>query len=91
MAGVPIVVGERTEHCRLARADGVGRCCDVDTPGAIAATMAGLLAMSGPEREALRAHCREVALERYTLGRRPPGSSSCTAARERGRRCGRSR
>ena len=73
MAGVPIVVGEGTEHCRLARADGVGLCCDVDTPETIAATVAGLLAMSDPEREALRAHCREVALERYSWERAATG------------------
>jgi glycosyltransferase involved in cell wall biosynthesis len=66
MAGVPIVVGTGTEHCRLARAENVGRCCDVDAPASIAEALAALLGASPAEREALRAHCREVALERYS-------------------------
>ncbi len=79
MAGVPIVVGTGTEHCRLARADGVGRCCDVDSPAAIAAAVAGLLAMIRARAGGPRAHCRAVALERYSWeAARPPGSSSCT-------------
>jgi glycosyltransferase involved in cell wall biosynthesis len=66
MAGVPIVVGEGTEHCRLTVAEGLGRCCDVDAPASIAAAIAGLLAPSPVERLALRAHCRTVALDRYS-------------------------
>jgi glycosyltransferase involved in cell wall biosynthesis len=66
MAGVPIVVGTGTEHCRLARAENVGRCCDVDAPASIAEAVAALLGAPPAEREALRAHCREVALERYS-------------------------
>ena len=73
MAGVPIVVGQGTEHCRLATTDRVGRCCDVDSPEAIAATVAGLLAMSASERDALRAHCRAVALGRYSWERASVG------------------
>ena len=66
MAGVPIVVGTGTEHCRLTLAEAVGRCCDVDSPASIAAAIAELLASEPAEREALRAHCRSVALERYS-------------------------
>ncbi len=66
MAGVPIVVGEGTEHCRLTTAEGVGRCCDVDSPGSIAAAIGDLLALPADEREALRLRCRTIALERYS-------------------------
>ncbi len=66
MAGVPIVVGEGTEHCRLTRAEGVGRCCDVDSPPAIALAVNGLLTLPAAERDALRLRCRTVALERYS-------------------------
>ncbi len=66
MAGVPIVVGEGTEHCRLTRAEGVGRCCDVDSPHAIALAVNELLTLPAAERDALRRRCRTVALERYS-------------------------
>jgi glycosyltransferase involved in cell wall biosynthesis len=66
MAGVPIVVGTGTEHCRLTEAERVGRCCDVDAPASIAAAIADLLAAGPDDRERLRAHCRSVALERYS-------------------------
>ena len=66
MAGVPIVVGAGTEHCRLTEAERVGRCCDVDVPASIAAAIADLLAAGPDDRERLRAHCRSVALERYS-------------------------
>ncbi len=66
MAGVPIVVGEGTEHCRLTRAEGVGRCCDVDSPHAIALAVNELLTLPAAERDALRLRCRTVALERYS-------------------------
>ena len=66
MAGVPIVVGTGTEHCRLATTDEVGRCCDVDSPAAVARAIADLLAAEPAAREALRIHCRTVALDRYS-------------------------
>jgi glycosyltransferase involved in cell wall biosynthesis len=66
MAGVPIVVGTGTEHCRLTTNEGVGRCCDVDEPPSIAAAIGDLLGADLADREALRAHCRSVALERYS-------------------------
>ena len=66
MAGVPIIVGEGTEHCRLTTAEGLGRCCDIDAPTSIAAAIGELLAASPAERQALRARCRTVALEKYS-------------------------
>ncbi len=66
MAGVPIVVGAGTEHCRLAEADGVGRCCDVDSPRSIAAAIGELLALPPADRDALRRRCRSTALDRYS-------------------------
>jgi glycosyltransferase involved in cell wall biosynthesis len=66
MAGVPIVVGTGTEHCRLATSEGVGRCCDVDSPASVAVAIADLLDVAPAAREALRAHCRTVALDRYS-------------------------
>jgi len=66
MAGVPIVVGTGTEHCRLARAEAVGECCDIDAPASIAAAIGAALDRSPAEREALRTHCRATALARYS-------------------------
>ena len=66
MAGVPVVVSEGNEQCRLASAEGVGVCADIDDPAAIAEACAGLLNATPQARQTLRAHCRSVALERYT-------------------------
>lgn len=66
MASVPVVVSEGNEQCRLVSAERVGRCVDVDDPSAVAAACAELLAAPPGEREALRAHCRSVALGKYT-------------------------
>jgi glycosyltransferase involved in cell wall biosynthesis len=66
MAGVPVVVSSDNEQCRLTSAEGVGRCADIDDPDAIAAACADLLMAPLADRRALRAHCRAVALERYT-------------------------
>ena len=65
MAGVPVVVAEQTEHCRLVETEAVGSCCDVDSPAAIAAACAGLLAQSEAERRGMRRRARSAALERY--------------------------
>ena len=65
MAGVPVVVAEGTEHCRFVTREAVGACADID-PAAIAAAIAGLLDLPAGERSRLRAHCRTLALERYT-------------------------
>lgn len=65
MAGVPVLVAEGTEHCRLVRAEAVGRCCDVESPASIASTVAELLGTPLFERERLRRHARMIALERY--------------------------
>ncbi len=66
MAGVPVVVSKGNEQCRLTRDEVVGVCVDIDDPAAIAAACADLLTASPEERSALRAHCREVALTKYT-------------------------
>jgi glycosyltransferase involved in cell wall biosynthesis len=66
MAGVPVVVSEGNEQCRLVAAERLGTCTDVDSPQAIAASIAALLGQPAWERQRLRAHCRTVALSRYT-------------------------
>lgn len=66
MAGVPVVVSEGNEQCRLTTAEGLGVCVDIDDPAGIAAACATLLTAPSEERRALRAHCRSVALARYT-------------------------
>jgi glycosyltransferase involved in cell wall biosynthesis len=66
MAGVPVVVSKGNEQCRLVSDERVGTCVNVDDPAAIAAACADLLDQAEGERLALRAHCRTVALERYT-------------------------
>jgi glycosyltransferase involved in cell wall biosynthesis len=96
MAGVPVVVSAGNEQCRLTTAEGVGVCVDIDDPAAIAAACASLITASPEERRALRAHCRSVALARYTwdhtavglvelyrrLGREGHAEASTTAAHE---------
>ncbi len=72
MAGVPVLVAEGTEHCRLVQADGLGVCSAIE-PAAIARVAAGLLDRPTEERVALRRHCRSVALERYTWERQQAG------------------
>jgi glycosyltransferase involved in cell wall biosynthesis len=66
MAGVPVVVSEGNEQCRFTTDEGIGSCVDVDDPAAIAAACAELISAPPEARRALRAHCRRVALERYT-------------------------
>lgn len=66
MAGVPVVVSTGNEQCRLTTMEGVGVCVDVDEPAAIAAACAVLLSAELSERQALRAHCRTVALAKYS-------------------------
>jgi glycosyltransferase involved in cell wall biosynthesis len=66
MAGVPVIVSKGNEQCRLVSREQVGGCVDVDDPHAIAVGCAALLQAPEADRLALRAHCREVALERYT-------------------------
>jgi glycosyltransferase involved in cell wall biosynthesis len=66
MAGLPVVVSEGNEQCRLTRDEGIGVCVDIDDPTAIAAACAEVLSAPLHERRALRAHCRQVALDRYT-------------------------
>jgi glycosyltransferase involved in cell wall biosynthesis len=66
MAGVPVIVSEGNEQCRLVTAERVGTCVDIDDPAAIATACADLLERPEPDRVALRTHCRRVALERYS-------------------------
>lgn len=73
MAGVPVVVSEGNEQCRLTRDEGIGVCVDIDDAAAIAAACARLLSAPFDERTALRAHCRAVALEKYTWDRTASG------------------
>ena len=65
MAGVPVLVAEGTEHCRLVEQEEVGACCDVASPAAIADAAGRLLAAPPDERRTLRQRCRTAALERY--------------------------
>ena len=66
MAGVPVVVSKGNEQCRLVTAEAVGTCCDVDSPTAVAEAIAKILSAPDFERQRLRAHCRSVALAKYT-------------------------
>ena len=66
MAGVPVVVSEGNEQCRLTSEEHIGVCVDIDDPAAIASACADLLTVPAQERRELRAHCREVALGKYT-------------------------
>jgi glycosyltransferase involved in cell wall biosynthesis len=73
MAGVPVVVSRGNEQCRLTQAEGLGVCVDVDDPAAIAEACADLVSRPPEERRRLRAHCREVALARYSWEHTAPG------------------
>ena len=73
MAGAPVLVAAETEHCRFVTTQGVGACCDIESPAAIARAAAGLLGAPEAERRELRAHCRTVALERWTWERQQAG------------------
>lgn len=73
MAGVPVVVSEGNEQCRLVGRERVGACADIDSPRAIAVALAGILGAPAAERTSLREHCRAVALERYSWERNVEG------------------
>lgn len=73
MAGVPVIVAEGNEQCRLVSAERLGACVDVRDPHAIAGAIQAVLGASRPERLALRQHCRSVALARYTWERNAGG------------------
>lgn len=76
MAGVPAVVAKDNEQCRLVTAERVGACADIDSPRAIAEALAAIVGAPQAERIALREHCREVALERYSWERNVAGLTS---------------
>lgn len=66
MAGVPVIVSEDNEQCRLVTAEGVGVCVDIQDVGDIAGALSSLLSEPASVRSRMRAHCRAVALDRYT-------------------------
>ena len=66
MAGVPVMVSQGNEQCRLVTAEGVGECADIGDPRAIAQGLATILGRTPLERSELRQHCRSVALSKYT-------------------------
>ena len=73
MAGVPVVVSADNAQCQLTSDEGVGACADIDSPRAIADALASILGQPTDVQRALRAHCRTVALERYTWERNVAG------------------
>jgi hypothetical protein len=68
-----VLVAAGTEHCRFVTAEGVGACCDIESPAAVARASALLLGAPEAERRALRAYCRAAALERWTWERQQAG------------------
>jgi len=73
MAGVPVLVADGTEHCRVVASRSLGACCDVSDPGSIARAAAALLSAPADERAVLREHCRQVALDEFTWERQRDG------------------
>jgi glycosyltransferase involved in cell wall biosynthesis len=73
MAGVPVVVAAGTQHCRLVAAEDLGACADIESPASISQVAAALLSAPDEERERRRAHCRSVALARFTWERQQTG------------------
>jgi glycosyltransferase involved in cell wall biosynthesis len=65
MAGVPVIVAEGNEQCRLVTAERVGVCARIE-PASIVRAVVSVLGQPSSERRRLRAHCRSVALARYT-------------------------
>ncbi len=76
MAGVPVVVSANNAQCDLTSREGVGACADIDSPRAIADALASILGQPADVRATLRAHCRSVALERYSWERNVAGLTS---------------
>ncbi len=73
MAGVPIVVSTNNAQCHLTSQEGVGACADIDSPRAIADALVSILGQPAEVRRDLRAHCRAVALDRYSWERNVAG------------------
>jgi glycosyltransferase involved in cell wall biosynthesis len=73
MAGVPVVVSSDNAQCRLTSEEGVGACADIDSPRAIADALASILGKPASVQRELRAHCRSVALDRYSWERNVAG------------------
>ena len=66
MAGVPLVAALGTATARFVDHEKIGRCMDVNDAKQPAGAIAELLTMPDPERLALRRHCRQIALTRYS-------------------------
>ena len=66
MAGVPVVVSEGNEQCRLTSKEEVGVCVRHRRSRRHRGGLRRPAHGSAEERRALRAHCREVALGKYT-------------------------
>ena len=73
MAGVPVVVSAANEQCRLVSTERAGACADIDSPRSIAEALGAILSAPESERQALREHCRTIALERYSWERNVAG------------------
>ena len=73
MAGVPVVVSADNAQCQLTSEEEVGACADIDSPRAIADALASILGQPAAVQRDLRAHCRSVALERYSWERNVAG------------------
>ena len=73
MAGVPVVVSANNAQCQLTSEEEVGACADIDSPRAIADALASILGQQSDVQQGLRAHCRQVALERYSWERNVAG------------------
>ena len=69
MAGVPVVAADGTEQARLVAQESVGRCTTIESVDALAADLAAILAMPEGERHALRQHCRNLGLNKYSWER----------------------
>ena len=73
MAGVPVVVSANNAQCQLTSEEEGGACADIDSPRAIADALASILGQPSDVQQGLRAHCRQVALERYSWERNVAG------------------
>jgi glycosyltransferase involved in cell wall biosynthesis len=65
MAGVPVVAAAGTEQARLVESARIGKVVDINRPDLLAAVLADVLTMPARERQALREHCRGLALGTY--------------------------
>jgi glycosyltransferase involved in cell wall biosynthesis len=71
-----VVVSADNAQCRLSSEEGVGACADIDSPHAIAEALVSILGQPAGVRRELRAHCRSIALDRYSWERNVAGLTS---------------